>query len=931
MRPERLTISAFGPFANEVTIDFSKLGTEGLYLITGDTGAGKTTIFDAIMFALYGAASGEYRVDSSMFRSKYARDDVKTFVELVFSYQGKEYKVRRNPEYLRPKERGEGTTTQKAEALLEYPDKRQPVTKYSEVTNAVTEIIGLDRNQFKQIAMIAQGEFRKLLLASTKEREAVFRNVFETRNYQTLQLRIKNEFNEKKKEYDDKNKRILQFVEGIECSEESVYSEQLEKILTQTEVMFYEELHELMDNLLLEDSKEISVYEEAIGKLNKDLTELNEQIGVAVSLENATKELETITQRLAGLKNEYVIKCENVSKAEENAKACADLSVEIIRIQEKLPDYQNQSLLKDKLKKALQNVDTLQASMEEAKRKGRTQAEEITKLQKVIDENKEVGTDKVKLETQIDKLKEEEKNLKGAEEQLKLCETLEKESLAAKEAYRKSAAICDTVKAEVSQKETYFYNAQAGILAEALTAGKPCPVCGSLEHPHIAPKMSDVPSKEELDLEKERLKEAEEKRAQCSVDSGKAEERYKQAERVLSDKLQAVLDEEEISLGEKEQIYSLLEQQQKKLTETKGSFKQQLKNLKEQEKAYKQAYDRLPVAIKAKEEAEQSLQEMNEAFIREKEEAAGMNRELEKLLEGLQFPSEAAAKEQISKLQHEKSALETAFKKAQEEANNCEKEIGEKKSAKETLEKQLKTGSSKELSVLTEDKNRLMERLNLQQTEKETINRRFKNNEAAKENIEKEWLHLSKLEKEYKLLKSLSDTANGNVRGKDRIMLETYIQTMYFDRILSRANARFLKMSNGQYELVRKKNASNLVSQSGLELDIRDHYNGSFRSVQTLSGGESFMASLSLALGLSDEIQAAAGGIQLDTMFVDEGFGSLDDETLNVAIRTLNELTEGNRLVGIISHVTELKQSIDKQILVTKDRESGSKISVECG
>lgn len=434
MRPKRLTISAFGPFANEVTIDFSKLGTEGIYLITGDTGAGKTTIFDALMFALYGAASGEYRVDSSMFRSKYAKDDVKTFVELVFSYQGKEYKVRRNPEYLRLKERGEGMTTQKAEALLEYLDKRQPVTKYSEVTNAVTEIIGLDRNQFKQIAMIAQGEFRKLLLASTKEREAVFRNVFETRNYQTLQLRIKNEFNEKKKEYDDKNKRILQFVEGIECSEESVYSEQLEKILTQTEVMFYEELHELMDNLLLEDSKGISVFEESIVKLNKELTELNEQIGVAVSLENAVKDLETITQRLAELKNEYVIKCENVKRAEENAKACADLSVEIIRIQEKLPDYQNQSLLKDKLKKSLQNVDILQTSMEETKRKGRTQAEEIANLQKIIDENKEAGTDKVKLETQHDKLKEEEKNLKGAEEQLKLCETMEKESLDAKEA-----------------------------------------------------------------------------------------------------------------------------------------------------------------------------------------------------------------------------------------------------------------------------------------------------------------------------------------------------------------------------------------------------------------------------------------------------------------------------------------------------------------
>lgn len=930
MRPENLTISAFGPFAEEVRIDFSALRTEGLYLITGDTGAGKTTIYDAIIFALYGEASGEYR-DSTMFRSKYAKDDVKTFVELIFSYQGKRYKVRRNPEYLRPKDRGEGMTVQKAEAFLEYPDNRQPVTKYSEVTKAVTELIGLDRNQFKQIAMIAQGEFRKLLMASTKERETVFRDVFETRNYKILQERIKSEFISKNNEYKGLNQRILQFIEGIVCREDSAYSEQLEKVKTQTEVVCFDELCELMNHLLLEDSKELSVFEEQIGELNKTLTELNEQIGVAVSLEKAAKDLESTKQRLTELSEEYAAKCEAAKVAEENTKACEGLSVEIIRIQEKLSDYEKQSLWGEKLKAVLENVDMLQKSVEEKKEQSKSRTEEISKLQKIVDENKEVSTDRVKLEAQIEKLTETEEKLKNAEVQLKACETLEKESRTAKEAYRKAATICDSVKAEVSQKETCFYNAQAGILAETLEDGKPCPVCGSLEHPHIAPKPSVAPSKEELDAEKERLKEAEENRAKKSLASGKAEERFKQAKELLEDKLQADFHENDISFEEKELLQNMLQLRKQKLAEEEASFKQQLQEIEEKEKAYQEAYDRLPIVTKAKEETEQTLHEMNEELIKGSGEADGLKAQLEALQKDLKFADENAAKEQIRKLQKEKSVIELAYKKAQEEMNNCEKEIGEKTAAKNTLEEQLKNGNNIELSVLTEDKNRLTGELKDQQTAKETVNRRFKNNEAAKENIEREWKRLSQTEKEYKLLKSLSDTANGGLSGKDKIMLETYIQATYFDRILSRANIRFSKMSNGQYELVRKKNASNQRSQSGLELDVRDHYNGSFRSVQTLSGGESFMASLSLALGLSDEIQAAAGGIQLDTMFVDEGFGSLDDETLNVAIRTLNELTEGNRLVGIISHVTELKQSIDKQILVTKKRESGSSVSVECG
>lgn len=413
--------------------------------------------------------------------------------------------------------------------------------------------------------------------------------------------------------------------------------------------------------------------------------------------------------------------------------------------------------------------------------------------------------------------------------------------------------------------------------------------------------------------------------------SGRAEERLKQAKELLADKWCVVFGNSLFSYDEKEQLQGQLMQQKQKLAKEETDLKEQLHNVKEKENVYKAAYQHLPELSGQKEELEKQLREKNEQLMREREEAAALQKEFETMKEGLKFADEQTAKEQINEMQTKKTMLESAVKQAHEAAAKCDNEIKEKQAAQKALVEQLQSGDCKELSVLTEDKNRLTEQLKGQQIAKESVNRRFKNNESAKENIEKEWVHLSQVEKEYKLLKSLSDTANGGLTGKDKIMLETYIQATYFDRILLRANARFSKMSNGQYELVRKKNASNLKNQSGLDIDVRDHYNGSFRSVKTLSGGESFMASLSLALGLSDEIQAAAGGIQLDTMFVDEGFGSLDDETLSVAIRTLNELTEGNRLVGIISHVSELKQSIDKQIVVTKKRESGSRVAMECG
>ncbi|MDD6069350.1 MAG: SMC family ATPase [Clostridiales bacterium] len=922
MRPIRMTVSAFGPFAEEVQIDFEKLGNQGLYLITGDTGAGKTTIFDAIIFALYGEASGGYR-ESTMFRSKYAKPERKTFVELVFSYNNMEYTVRRNPEYERPKERGEGMTVQKAEAELYFPDDRQPVTKASEVTKAVTDIIGLDRNQFTQIAMLAQGEFRKFLMAPTKDKEVIFRNIFHTGNYQLLQNKLGEEARKCYREYDKLKQRTLQIMEGITCEPDSVHEQRLLQMKEVKELVDCKEFEELQQDIVDEQKTLIEQIDKEKIQEESRLATLNEKIGVAESLQKAEEELALVQQFLKTAGEELEKRKTTEREAVSEGKVCDELTAKAAQIEQKLGEYGRQTELFEKLTAKKKDYEQGEKQLEDGRKKLDTIKKEIDDKQQVLEEKKDCGRNRVQTENKVEQGLRRKEELSNLQTLFSQFEKQKKDVQKAQKACEKKLAEYQSVSEEYNHLQQGFILAQAGILAQGLKEKQPCPVCGSISHPHPAQLSEEVCTKEELESKKEEVtrKDAEAKKEGLKVERLlSACEATKEQITVKSGSLVGETDIDKV----KELVLQKISENESEIAESK----RELECLKKGEQEWEEANQQFPVLVKKRQGQEEMMASVKESQTEKKKDMEHWTAELENLQKELAYEDEKTARGEIDKLKKQKAKLQKAMEEAKKAVLDYEKEIAGQEVAKQTLEKQLAEGKGKPLSELQAERTQLRGRIQQLQNRRDDIYRRYQNNVESGRQVLKEWGQLSETEEKYKSIQNLSDTMNGNLKGKDKVMLETYIQMTYFDRILNRANIRLLKMTDGQYELRRKKEASNQRSQSGLELDVKDYYNGTLRSVHTLSGGESFMASLALALGLSDEIQMGAGGIRLDTMFVDEGFGSLDDETLSKAIEVLAGLTEGNRLVGIISHVTELKQRIDKQIVVTKDMANGSGISL---
>lgn len=767
MRPLELTLSAFGPYAGEETIDFTRLGTRGLYLITGDTGAGKTTIFDAIVFALYGEASGDAR-GAEMLRSQYATEDTPTFIRMKFVYRDAVYRITRNPEYRRRAKKGDGYTNHKADAELICPDGRI-VVKNREVTRAVTELLGLDKNQFTQIAMIAQGDFLRLLYAKTEERSKIFREIFHTKAYQILQERLKTEAGALKQEYEALEKSIDQYLEGVLCKEAS-FAAGMDRVRQNRKAIPAEEIVIFLQERISAEEEELSLLQKQLDTYEKELERLHQLIGRADERQKREAELEEAKKKIAVLRP----------------------SLEAMR-----EEYQKK-----------------QQSFQEFER-------ERSRLEKIYQDSLEVLEKK---ETQ--------------EQQRLQMEKLREEALAKEEAYRQAAMSYQRAKDNCDEMERRYLDEQAGILAGRLEEGKPCPVCGATSHPAPARQKEGAPSKEAVDKAKRALEAANAKVHRASEEAGAVKGRLESGQ----ERYQAMLAAE-----------------------------------KEEEKE-------AVLHFTGKEEAEKEL--------RQKER------------EGQRMQETLADTERICR--------------------NREKEYERCQTTIETLEKQLAESEPCNVKELTEQRNVIVEQKQLAEGKRQELYRYIKTNTGIAQAVAKQGKQIKTLQEKWNLVGELSGTFSGNVAGKDKIMLETYVQMTYFDRIINRANTRFMMMSAGQYELRRAAAAQNIKSQSGLELDIIDHYNGTVRSIKTLSGGEAFLASLSMALGLSDEIQSAAGGIALDTMFVDEGFGYLDEEALAQAIRTLQGLAEGNRLVGIISHVGSLKEKIEKQIVVTKKKHGGS-------
>lgn len=921
MRPVKLTISAFGPYAGKAEIDMDKLGVRGLYLITGDTGAGKTTIFDAITFALYGEASGDNR-EATMLRSKYADQDTPTFVELVFSYAGKDYRVTRSPEYERPAKRGVGITMQKAEAELIYPDGRV-VTKTREVTTAVQDIIGIDCNQFTQIAMIAQGDFLKLLLASTEDRMKIFRRIFKTDLYQSLQDKLKDESGKLGRECEALKSSIQQYINGVSCSEDNVLYIELEK--AKRGGLMISDTIELIGRIIAEDNGDCIDLVDVIAKAEKQLEQVNLRLGKAgeiskarVGLIAAGEALSKAEPRLNELFNTY--EAEKLRQPEIDM-----LSDTITTARNKLPQYDDLESAKYK-----HNAKTKEREKNEADRISWSELFEATKGQmdaakKELESLKNAGAEKEKLLAQRQTLLVLQSNVgklsNDYKAYLKLVESLD----AAREMYRSAVQKADACQADYSSKNRAFLNEQAGILAATLVEGKKCPVCGSLEHPAPAALPENAPSESELDHAKETWEKAQTTAADLSARAGELNGQ-------TETKKAAVISDASELIGESE--FGEIEARMEIAT---GELVASLTEINERIKVEEVKLSRISELDVLIPQKESRIKELETAISGAKENAAALDSDIknlsetkQKLAKELEFENKAKAEEAILDQEVKRNKMKLALDALQKNYINCKSEIDALNGTVKALSEQLKNVEEIDLEAETKRQSELVINKGILSDKMTQISSRMDRNGDALKSICERSGRLAEVEAKWIWVKALSNTANGNISGKEKIMLETYIQITYFDRILTRANTRFMVMSGGQYELKRRSEAENNRSQSGLELDVIDHYNGTERSVKTLSGGESFKASLSLALGLSDEIQSSAGGIRLDTMFVDEGFGSLDEESLQQAMRSLYGLTEGNRLVGIISHVSELKEKIDKQIVVTKEKSGGSWAAIVC-
>lgn len=914
MRPLRLTISGFGPYAGTQELDFSRLGTGGLYLITGDTGAGKTTIFDAITYALFGEASGDSR-DASMLRSKYAAPDTPTYVELTFDYGGKSYQVKRSPEYTRAKTRGTGNTKQAATAELIYPDGNV-VTKLKEVNTAIRDIIGLTRAQFSQIAMISQGDFRKLLQAGTEERQKIFRDIFRTKFYDLLQSKLKENVLAVGREKDEISRSIGQYMHSVTCKEDSVYSPDVEKARAGQLPMA--EFQKVLEAILEEDTGAEKKLDSDLDAVEKELDAVKEQLTKAEAYQKEKTELFGKQEQERALSTQLQEAKGAKDAAKDTEPQQRELTNRLAQWELLLPKYDDLNTLEAKLTTAKKDLADAMRKRETAQA---LQAQLNVEIQSLKEEHSQLSSaeaQKERLSNQLGNASDRKEKFTKLLSEIKSFNAEQEKLNELQQAFQAALATSSRLLQIYNDKNTAFLREQAGMMASNLEEGKPCPVCGSIHHPVLAALSQDAPSEADVKHAKKKYEDADKETQlasqKASKQNGTVETAREALLKTVSDLLPGTSLEEASAAAKKEaaEIQSEINGLNKELAEIKEKI-QRKQALEKQIPSKEEEYQK---AVNAYTDADTKIKLCNGSI-------EALQTQADELRSELPSPDKAAAKAQQEADREQLDKLKQAQAEANEKYSAYDKELTGVRSAIAQLGQQLADQPEWDTEALNEQKEALTLRKTELRNAQGNVSYRITANTGARDHIAAQASTLADLEQQYAWMKALSDTANGDVSGKQKIKLETYIQGAYFDQILMRANIRLQKMSGGQYDLKRRDTVDGYKSQSGLELDIVDHINASERSVNTLSGGESFLASLALALGLSDEVQMSTG-IRLDTLFVDEGFGSLDPEALNKAYNTLASLTEGNRLVGIISHVAELKERIDRQIVVSKKPSGGS-------
>ncbi len=1065
MKPIKLVMSAFGPYPGEVTIDFTAFGEQGTFLIAGDTGAGKTTIFDAISFALYGEASGKDRKTGNL-RSDFAEDGTPTFVDFTFSHRGREYRVRRTPSYQAKKQRGEGYRQIPPTAdFFREPDP--PISMKSQVDAAIKEVLRIDYAQFKQISMIAQGEFRELLRADTKKRSEILQKIFMTSPYRQMAEVLKRKAAKGAGEVQEKTRSILQYFDGIRYDKDSPLAEEVDDFKRELarnanayrmDRMFYF-LEALMEeDRILQDqlSEQVEGKEELAEKTSRDLTLAQNRNGRLTlrdqlrekkkSLDARADAMEAEDQRLQRHKRaSYEVKPaydrwttevrQQEAEKDQLTKAESRLAIAGRKDREAEKAYEEAAARKPEMDRARLQAAQLKDQEDKYQRRDELQArsrqleKEIRKL--TIDTEKE---ENVRLEIREAIRIRQARQQELAEVPLKLqkviqrMEKLTNDGMTCKRLNDRmegeDPGSCRMLRKDLEDQQKHFLEARrayestedryrkaeklmdynrAGLLARHLLDGEPCPVCGAIHHPNPATLPDDHITEADLDRLKEESNRKQSLKDRQSAKAAAAASRLEQAENTLAGDLRSFVEE----LGEPGETYAGEEVTLDGLFTAALRINDRLKEEyieKQKEKKILTALDQerevleketAPAQERQEKENEARRTRLQEDLAKAKADQEGVGAALREM-PALPYENLQAAREARKQLEVKAAGIEEAIASSRKARLQAAEELAGSQSAKDLItrtlaerEKSCQTArktldetlqafrfegdedylanvrTAQELRTMEEaitryktdvtltgrqleeveeetkgfvrvDEDQLAARLKEQREEikglREKMNEagnRRQANRQIQENLKKAGEESEELIRRQAILENLYKLVGGNLAGKSKISFEQFVQTRGFDAIIRAANQRFTKIT-GRYEFIRHENPDEIGRNTALDLDVLDSHTGKKRPVSSISGGEAFEAALSLALGLSDMISGYSGGIAIEALFVDEGFGSLSSRELDKAVRMLTDLSKNNRLIGIISHREEVKELIPKKILIHQTKK-GSSIEIDTG
>lgn len=940
MRPITLTMNAFGTYLEETTIPFEQFGTSGLVLITGDTGAGKTTIFDAISYALYGeTSSGNKRRKPEMLRSDYADAKNKTYVSLTFEHQNEQYTITRSPAYFRD---GYATKTAATVEMLLPDGTRLKTAKDIDgetkggtilFPGKIRELLGISLEQFRQIAMLAQGDFLKLLHAETKEREKIFRTIFNTQIFFDLQEKISATYLDRKRRYESLRQGAEEQLGEIRLPEEETYEKkqpEAEECWERLKRNVKERRLEVLDEIIRDlkvvnavDVAELKKLRAAEERMREHLTKLQDYDREKGRQRRNQEDCEKFFQE----RERLAVQVQSAQEAYQQAAGIDQTPwiAEKDQIQKQLEIHGKLEMIRSNCKKSEADWKNKEAQIRQEKLSAEKMAEE---KKKIIEQLKLWETLPIRQEQN----RQRREQWKAQEEILKRLrymqeEIYKKETELGKVRKRLLGELCrkDEANQKYNELDTKSRAHMAGIFAAELIDGSPCPVCGSISHPSPAGRVSGVPTAEEVKRAQKELERAKEacdhtqeqiQRTEAAVETEKNHLRQR-----LSELSKASWETKRF-----EEIAEYLEQLTEKITnriEELTKEHEELEKQKEKQEAWNAQLEMIEARQKGQEERQKQLQEDRERllgkYLSDKSTLEVMEKQVTSAKEQLESQLTACIKT-LEKIRRDTEAAQKQYLASKELADKTEGQLRVAKEEGDRLQNLLKE-QEKELFRLeilsgTEQEGERAEKeafmkeacAQFHEAYEVYLLRSDKNAECVRK-LEKREKELGQAEEAFVQIRRIHAAANGNYK------FETYIQGVYFDQIIAQANKRLTMMMHQQFEL---KRGEKTVGNRGLDLFVYDYRTAKNRDVRTLSGGESFVASLAMALGLSDIVQQYNGGVKLETMFIDEGFGSLDADTLEQAIRTLNQMSKGKCLIGIISHVEELRKRIDKKIYIHK-------------